>query len=190
MPNRLVSKRGECDGESVALHSIRLCPPLLISAAGAVPSQVDPWALVGQTVHVYWPDDLMFYEGKVGAYKPRTFKHEVRPTGTQPRPPPPRTALTEAGASSQVNYFDGQKETIHLAQQRLKLQRKCAVDKCGAPLPRTAYPDPWSQTPQKPTPQPKATKVGFQRNSTRGAAGSEGRERERGVVFRRYDQTQ
>ena len=38
---------------------------------------MDPELLTGQTIHVYWPDDKVFYEGVVGTYKAKTRKHQV-----------------------------------------------------------------------------------------------------------------
>jgi hypothetical protein len=110
---------------------------------------VDPELLTGQTIHVYWPDDKMFYEGVVGSYKAKTGKHQVRP----PRPPPPGTSLyahperpyprlappvpplpiTWWRRTRQVDYFDGNKETLDLETQRIKLPRAVFADKWGLP---------------------------------------------------------
>jgi len=40
--------------------------------------RVDPWLLIGQPIHVFWPDDDVFYEGVIESYKDKTHKHEVR----------------------------------------------------------------------------------------------------------------
>jgi hypothetical protein len=40
--------------------------------------RVDPWLLIGQPIHVFWPDDDVFYAGVIESYKEKTHKHEVR----------------------------------------------------------------------------------------------------------------
>ena len=40
-------------------------------------TKIDPEALVGRTLRVYWPDDDGWYLGRVAQYSPQTGQHQV-----------------------------------------------------------------------------------------------------------------
>eukprot|EP00854_Cymbomonas_tetramitiformis_P028023 gene28023-34660_t len=59
-------------------------------------THVDPWALLGRNVRLWWPEDEVWYSGEVGDYDPATRKHTV-------------------------NYLDGDSENLYLGSERVRV---------------------------------------------------------------------
>ena len=51
-------------------------PPAALCSINSM--DIEPHALVGERVRVWWEQDQRFYAGKVAAFNPETWQHEVR----------------------------------------------------------------------------------------------------------------